>query len=70
MSFACIKCGAPTKVIDTRAKLKGYRRRKCRDCGYRFSTVELLWKRKPKSVGTLVSYILDEGLKHCREKGT
>lgn len=42
----CIKCGGKTKVIDSRtselADTCWWRRRKCLECGERFSTYEIL----------------------------
>ena len=41
--IACSKCnGRRTDIIDTRQSPEGYlrRRRKCMDCGHRFSTEE------------------------------
>lgn len=42
----CPKCGAEgTRIIDTRimAEFRTYRRHKCRECAYRFTTVEQLY---------------------------
>lgn len=41
----CPKCDAKSKIIDSRMRLdvnRKDRRRKCDDCGHRFSTVEIL----------------------------
>ena len=37
----CPQCGGKTAVINTRDKGDFYRRRKCLDCGHRFSTHEV-----------------------------
>lgn len=38
----CPKCGGETTVLKTRQyEERVYRRRKCRDCGFRFTTDEL-----------------------------
>jgi hypothetical protein len=38
----CAHCGAATDVADTRTRQYGvYRRRKCPNCGFRFSTLEI-----------------------------
>ena len=40
--MTCPECGADTKVIDSRpCEDSTYRRRKCRECGNRFSTIEI-----------------------------
>ena len=37
----CPQCGADTYVVDTRPYLDGIRRRReCKECGYRYSTLE------------------------------
>ena len=41
--MTCPKCGSKTAVIDNvnnRSDNEYYRRRKCKDCGYRFYTLE------------------------------
>lgn len=38
----CPKCGSPTAVLDTRDKGEWERRRQCKSCGHRFSTVEIV----------------------------
>lgn len=43
----CPECGENTEVIDSRKRLAGMtvrRRRRCKDCGYRFSTIEAIVK--------------------------
>jgi len=38
----CEKCGGLARVIDSRERPIGFsRRRKCSNCGHRFSTVEV-----------------------------
>lgn len=41
----CPKCGGSTSVKDSRPTERGdtVRRRKCDDCGYRYSTYEMLF---------------------------
>lgn len=41
---ACIKCGGSTWVKDARPQPNGdmRRRRECTDCGFRYSTLEIL----------------------------
>ena len=44
----CPKCGVETFVIDSRPDPNGgiRRRRKCEACGYRYSTIEILYEEK------------------------
>lgn len=46
-SVYCPKCQIPTQVIDTRgtAENEVRRRRKCSDCGERFTTYEAIYHR-------------------------
>lgn len=38
----CPVCGGTTKVVDSRTTCEStYRRRECRKCAYRYSTIEL-----------------------------
>lgn len=40
--MTCPKCGGATKVIDSRTNCEStVRRRVCRKCNYRYSTIEL-----------------------------
>ena len=40
--MTCPVCGGATKVVDSRPEVDTvHRRRKCKECGYRFSTVEI-----------------------------
>ena len=40
--MTCPVCGGATKVVDSRPEVDNvHRRRKCKECGYRFSTVEI-----------------------------
>jgi len=43
----CPKCAIPTQVIDTRgtADNEVRRRRRCADCGERFTTYEAIYRR-------------------------
>ena len=47
--MTCPICGGKTKVVDSRAELDYvYRKRRCLDCKYSFTTSEIeddLWKR-------------------------
>lgn len=52
----CPKCKADTSVKDSRDHKLDHnettrRRRRCKKCGHRFSTVEILWEPLIKSVG-------------------
>lgn len=39
----CPKCGGRSAVIECRAKSYGFRRRReCRDCKHRWSTIEII----------------------------
>lgn len=50
----CLKCGGPTTVRDARLSEYGAvrRRRVCQDeaCGYRFSTLEILYGPHPRAI--------------------
>ena len=40
--MTCPQCGGETTVFDSRKMCESvWRRRKCRECGYRFSTTEI-----------------------------
>ena len=40
--MTCPVCDSDTKVIDTRCHDDSvYRRRMCKECGYRFNTIEI-----------------------------
>ena len=40
--MTCPVCGGATKVIDSRPEVDNvHRRRECKECGYKFSTVEI-----------------------------
>lgn len=67
----CPNCGAPTKVVDSRPSAKTVvRRRKCLECKYRFSTIEIdteVYERlSPPDVEAIRSAINDHllGMKH------
>lgn len=49
----CPKCGGKARTIDTRPKPDNtnWRRKQCRECGYRFSTVELTTVALAKQIG-------------------
>lgn len=44
--MTCTECGQRTTVTETRVRKDGSlrRRRKCPDCGYRFTTIESIKK--------------------------
>jgi transcriptional regulator NrdR family protein len=44
MTSICPKCSTDSAVLDSRPKADGVikRRRKCKGCGYRWSTVEII----------------------------
>ena len=39
----CYDCGGETQVVDSRLHSSGYlyRRRRCKECGFSFSTIEI-----------------------------
>ena len=40
--MTCPVCGSGTRIINSRGDEESVRRRrKCRECGYRFSTIEM-----------------------------
>jgi len=44
----CPKCEGETAVIDSRLRMRSNeirRRRRCKECGHRFSTLETLYER-------------------------
>ncbi len=45
----CPKCQAKTDVYDSRLSMEGEfrRKRKCRGCGYRYATIEVLDNSRP-----------------------
>ena len=52
----CPKCNGPTSVKDSRDYVyqeneTTRRRRRCRKCGHRYSTVEIVWVPMVKAVG-------------------
>lgn len=55
----CPKCGEDTEVIDSRKRADGLtvrRRRRCKSCEYRFSTIELTTEdRKIKKISNILS---------------
>lgn len=44
----CPECGGNTTVLETRTLFSEEirRRRICRDCGYRFTTIETIWRKQ------------------------
>ena len=46
----CIKCSGPTEIKDSRFQVNNTtkRRRRCKKCGLRFSTVETVFVTVPK----------------------
>lgn len=42
--FPCPRCGSRSEVMDSRARVGGWRRRRrCTSCRHRFSTIELVY---------------------------
>lgn len=62
--MTCPVCGAETKVVDSRSVEDGTRRkRKCLECDYRFSTVEIdvdyYETLRPRNKGEFQKALLD-----------
>ena len=49
----CIQCSGPTEIKDSRFQVNNTtkRRRRCKKCGLRFSTVETVFVTVPKEPG-------------------
>ena len=49
--MTCPECACATTVMETREQIDGSirRRRKCLECGMRFTTMETIWKDKRES---------------------
>ena len=47
----CLKCGSKTEVKDSRPTASGdiTRRRRCFECGYRFTTIEIVYDGHERS---------------------
>lgn len=51
MATLCPKCNGRSEVKDSRASPRGTRRRRtCVDCGYKWTTIEIIGSRIPRNM--------------------
>lgn len=63
----CLKCGGKTDVKETRLSDHGLlrRRRKCRQCGFKFSTREIPYDHDSNATD-IVTWAADEAMRIAR----